>query len=113
MLQYRGAALGGVATQAFFGMVRIMILEGFYRSSAAAPSLSFAAAVGYVWLGQAAFTLQPYNLDREVRTMVESGGWPTSWCARCTSMPSGTAGRWPGGARPWSCASCPWWCLRR
>jgi ABC-2 type transport system permease protein len=73
MLQYRGAALGGVVTQAFFGLVRIMILEGFYRSSATTPSLGFAAAVGYVWLGQAAFTLQPYNLDRQVRTMVASG----------------------------------------
>ena len=73
MLQYRGAALGGVVTQAFFGLVRIMILEGFYRSSATTPSLSFAAAVGYIWLGQAAFTLQPYNLDRQVRAMVASG----------------------------------------
>jgi ABC-2 type transport system permease protein len=73
MLQYRGAALGGVATQAFFGMVRIMILEGFYRSSVTPPSLSLTAAVGYIWLGQAAFTMQPYNLDREVRSMVATG----------------------------------------
>lgn len=73
MLQYRGAALGGVGTQAFFGLVRIMILEGFYRLSASAPSLTFAAAVGYIWLGQAVFTLQPFNLDREVRAMVVNG----------------------------------------
>jgi ABC-2 type transport system permease protein len=73
MLQYRGAALGGVVTQAFFGMVRIMILEGFYRSSGTPPSLSLTAAVAYIWLGQAAFTMQPYNLDREVRTMVSTG----------------------------------------
>jgi ABC-2 type transport system permease protein len=73
MLQYRGAALGGVGTQAFFGLVRIMILEGFYRSSAVTPSLGFSAAVGYIWLGQAAFTMQPYNLDREVRAMVSNG----------------------------------------
>ena len=73
MLQYRGAALGGLATQSFFGLVRIMILEGFYRGSASTPSLGFAAAVGYVWLGQAAFTMQPYNLDKDVRAMVTSG----------------------------------------
>jgi ABC-2 type transport system permease protein len=73
LLQYRGAALGGLGTQAYFGMVRIMILEGFYRSSVVTPSLSFAEAVGYVWLGQAAFTMQPYNLDREVRTLVANG----------------------------------------
>jgi ABC-2 type transport system permease protein len=73
MLQYRGAALGGLGTQAYFGMVRIMILEGFYRSSQITPSLGFAEAVGYIWLGQAAFTMQPYNIDRQVRSMVASG----------------------------------------
>jgi ABC-2 type transport system permease protein len=73
LLQYRGAALGGIGTQAFFGLVRIMILEGFYRSSATSPSLSFAETVGYVWLGQALFTMQPYNLDRDVRAMVQDG----------------------------------------
>ena len=73
LLQYRGAALGGIGTQAFFGLVRIMILEGFYRSSTSTPTLSFAEAVGYVWLGQAMFTMQPYNLDRDLRAMVQSG----------------------------------------
>ncbi len=73
LLQYRGAALGGVVTQAYFGMVRIMILEGFYRSAVFAPPLGFAEAVGYIWLGQAVFTMQPYNIDRPVRAMVATG----------------------------------------
>jgi ABC-2 type transport system permease protein len=72
LLQYRGAAAAGVVTQLLFGLVRLMVLEGFYRS-AAGQSFTFAEAVGYVWLGQATFTMLPYNLDREVRALVESG----------------------------------------
>jgi ABC-2 type transport system permease protein len=73
LLQYRGAALGGVGTQLFFGLVRIMILEGFYRSTTRPMTFTFAQAVGYVWLGQATFAMQPYNLDRDVRAMVRTG----------------------------------------
>lgn len=72
LLQYRGAALAGVGAQSLFGLVRLMVLEGFYRSAAAQP-FTFAEAVGYVWLGQVTFTMLPYNLDREVRALVESG----------------------------------------
>jgi viologen exporter family transport system permease protein len=73
LLQYRGAAVAGAGTQVFFGLIRLMVLEAFYRSSTASPSFSFAEAVGYVWLGQVTFTMQPYNLDRDVRAMVRTG----------------------------------------
>jgi ABC-2 type transport system permease protein len=73
LLQYRAAALGGLGTQTFFGLVRIMILEGFYRSTQVVPALSFPEVVVYVWLGQATFAMQPYNLDRDVRNMVQNG----------------------------------------
>ena len=33
LLQYRAAALAGVGTQLFFGLVRLMIFDAFYRSS--------------------------------------------------------------------------------
>ena len=32
ILQYRAAALAAVATQVFWGLLRLMILDGFYRS---------------------------------------------------------------------------------
>ncbi|HKA91571.1 MAG TPA: ABC-2 family transporter protein [Haliangiales bacterium] len=73
LLQYRGAALGGLATQTFFGLVRIMILDGFYRASATPPSLGFPQAVGYVWLGQATLALFPWNTDSEIRDQVRKG----------------------------------------
>jgi ABC-2 type transport system permease protein len=73
LLQYRAAALAGAGTQALFGLVRLMVLEAFYRSTAAPQPLSFAQAVGYIWLGQVTFTMQPYNLDRDVRALVRTG----------------------------------------
>jgi ABC-2 type transport system permease protein len=73
LLQYRAAALAGAGTQALFGLVRLMVLEAFYRSTAAPQPLSFGQAVGYIWLGQVTFTLQPYNLDRDVRALVRTG----------------------------------------
>lgn len=75
LLQYRAAALAGAGTQFFWGLIRIMVLEGFYRSTVATAAIpfTFPEAVAYVWLGQATFTMQPYNLDREVRVMVRTG----------------------------------------
>jgi len=53
LLQYRMAAIAGVCTQVFFGLVRVMIFDGFFRSSNLAHPMSFAHTVTYVWLGQA------------------------------------------------------------
>jgi ABC-2 type transport system permease protein len=73
LLQYRAAALAGAGTQALFGLVRLMVLEAFYRSTAAPQPLGFGQVVAYIWLGQITFTLQPYNLDRDVRALVRTG----------------------------------------
>ena len=35
LLQYRAAAIAGLWTQIFFGLILIMIYEAFYRSSSA------------------------------------------------------------------------------
>jgi viologen exporter family transport system permease protein len=73
MLQYRVAALAGLWTQCFFGIVFISIYEAFYASTDAPQPLSFAQVVSYVWLGQALLALLPWNVDTEVRAMVRSG----------------------------------------
>jgi ABC-2 type transport system permease protein len=72
LLQYRGAALSSIGTQTFFGLVQVMILEAFYRSGSAGH-FTLAEAMSYVWLRQATFALQPYNLDRDVKAMVREG----------------------------------------
>jgi ABC-2 type transport system permease protein len=73
MLQYRAAALGGIFTQSFFALVRIMIFDAFYRSSAVAQPLAPAEMVGYVWLGQMTYAMFPWNVDSAVREDVRSG----------------------------------------
>lgn len=76
LLQYRAAALGGLFTQCFFGLVRVMILEAFYAAgtaSGAAPPMSLHAAVGYVWVGQATLLLMPWRADADVAEQIRSG----------------------------------------
>jgi ABC-2 type transport system permease protein len=75
LVQYRAAAFAGFVTQAFFGIVRIMILEAFYKNGAGARPMTLAQAVTYIWLGQAFFHLLPYSSspDPEVRDMIRSG----------------------------------------
>ena len=72
-LQYRAAAAAGFGTQLFWGLIRVMIFEAFYRSTTAPQPITYAEVVTYVWLGQAMLALLPWNVDTEVRTMVRSG----------------------------------------
>lgn len=52
-LQYRTAALAGVATQFAWGFMEIMMFRAFYRADAAAFPMSFSATASYIWLQQA------------------------------------------------------------
>ena len=74
LLQYRAAALAGMGTQLFWGLVRVMIFTAFYRSSIAEQPMSLEEIVTYVWLGQAFFAGLPHNVDREIAALVRSGG---------------------------------------
>ena len=51
-LQYRAAAIAGIATQFFFGFMFIMIFEAFY-SSGGPQEFTFPNLVSYIWLQQA------------------------------------------------------------
>lgn len=73
LLQYRAAALAGLATQLFFGLVRVMLFDAFYRSSTAPQPMSYPETVTYLWLIQALLLLLPWSLDFEVRSMIRSG----------------------------------------
>jgi ABC-2 type transport system permease protein len=99
LLQYRSAALAGLFTQAFYGVVRIMILEAFYRSSAAAQPMSFAQVVGYVWLGQAALSMFPWNVDKDIRDSIRSGAVVYELC-----RPLDLYGLWYARAIAWRTA---------
>ena len=73
LLQYRAAALAGFATNLFWGFIRVMIFDAFYRSSAAPQPMSREDVMGYIWLGQAMFALLPWNTDPDVRGMIRTG----------------------------------------
>lgn len=73
LLQYRAAAVAGVGTQVFFGIVRVMIYEGFFRASTAPQPLSADQVVTYIWLGQALLLLSMLSADRDVAAMIRTG----------------------------------------
>jgi ABC-2 type transport system permease protein len=80
MLQYRAAAVGGLFTQIFFGLMLLGIYEAFYRSTDRPQPMAFADVVSYVWLGQALLAMLPWNVDAEVRAMVRSGAVAYELC---------------------------------
>jgi ABC-2 type transport system permease protein len=78
--QYRAAALAGLWTQIFFGLVLLMIYEAFYRSTTVRPPMTFAEVASYVWLGQALLAMLPWNADAEIRAMIRSGAIAYELC---------------------------------
>ncbi len=74
LLQYRAAAVAGMGTQLFWGLIRVMIFEAFYRSSGAAHPMELGDVMTYVWLGQAFLALLPWNIDLNLRAQIRSGG---------------------------------------
>jgi ABC-2 type transport system permease protein len=73
LLQYRSAALAGIATQLFFGLVRVMIYDGFYRSSSSPQPMTVDQVVTYIWLGQAMLLLVLFDVDKDVAEMIRTG----------------------------------------
>jgi ABC-2 type transport system permease protein len=73
LLQYRAAAIAGFATQLFWGFIRVMIFEAFYRSTTAPQPMAYDQVVTYVWLGQAMLGLFPPGADTDVRIMIRTG----------------------------------------
>ncbi len=73
LLQYRAAALAGLATQVFWGFIRVMILTAFYASAAGTHPLTLADAVSYVWLSQAFFGLLPIRAEPDMEDLVRGG----------------------------------------
>jgi ABC-2 type transport system permease protein len=72
MLQYRTAAWAGVATQFWWGTIRVMILAAFYTGGAKQP-IDLTQAMTYVWLGQAFLAMLPWAADSDVAEGVASG----------------------------------------
>ncbi len=73
-LQYKAAALAGLATQIFFGLVFIMVYMAFYNSGTNTTDISFKQIVQYQWLSQAFFSLiYIWHKDNEIMNMIKKG----------------------------------------
>jgi ABC-2 type transport system permease protein len=93
LLQYRAVALAGVGTQLFFGLIRVMIFDAFYQSSAIPQPLTCAQTTTYIWLGQAMLLMVMFGPESELATMIQSGAVAyemtrpldlyTFWFSRC------------------------------
>ena len=74
-LQYRAAALAGISTQLFFGMVFLMVYIALYESNTnATVPMDLRGVITYLWLGQAFFGIvYPYLRDNELLSMINNG----------------------------------------
>jgi ABC-2 type transport system permease protein len=73
LLQYRAAALAGLGTQIFWGLVRVAIFTGFLRASADASPMATDDVITYLWLTQALLLLLPWKPDPEIEQLVRTG----------------------------------------
>lgn len=51
-LQYRTAALAGIVTQLFFGLIFMMVFIAFYEQSSVVPPMPLTDLIDYMWLQQ-------------------------------------------------------------
>ncbi len=72
-VQYRAAALAGLITQVFWGLIMVMAYDAFFRSSSAAQPMRLTEVITYIWLGQAFLRMLPWNLEPELVNSIRSG----------------------------------------
>lgn len=73
LFQYRAAALAGLCTQLFWGLIKVMIMTAFYAGTGSSQPISLAQAATFIWLGQALLQLIPWNIDKEIEEQVKNG----------------------------------------
>lgn len=81
-LQYRAAALAGIATQFFFGFVYISVYIAFYETggSASVP-MPLEQLVSFLWFNQAFFALVfMWYKDKEILAMIKNGNVAYELC---------------------------------
>lgn len=80
-LQYRVAALAGIVTQFFWGVMEIMIFRAFYRTDASAFPMTLSATSSYIWLQQsflAFFTA--WMMENEIFDSIVNGNIAYELC---------------------------------
>jgi ABC-2 type transport system permease protein len=87
-LQYRAAAIAGILTQLFFGLIFIMILVAFYEHSAAPMPISLQELAAYIWLQQIFLGfIALWFRDPSLFQMITSGNIAYELCRPCELYP--------------------------
>lgn len=72
-LQYRFAAIAGIATQFFWGAMLIMMYEAYYRAGIT-TAMQWNELVSYIWLGQAFLMLTRFSfVDSDIHDSIVTG----------------------------------------
>jgi len=80
-LQYRAAALGGMATQLFWGIMLIFIYKAFYGDAPSSNGFSLKDLMSFLWLQQAFLSFFfLYDWDTEMLEMITTGGISYELC---------------------------------
>jgi ABC-2 type transport system permease protein len=73
-LQYREAAIGGIATQFFWGVMLIFVYKAFYAQPISTGGFTYENLVTFVWLQQAFLSfIFIYDWDHELLDMITTG----------------------------------------
>jgi ABC-2 type transport system permease protein len=80
-LQYRAAALAGIATQFVWGILGILTFMAFYEVDAAAFPMTFEALSSYIWLQQAFLAIfMTWFLENDIFLTITEGGIAYELC---------------------------------
>ncbi|MBQ9071923.1 MAG: ABC-2 family transporter protein [Bacilli bacterium] len=80
-LQYRAAALAGISTQIFFGIVYISVYVAFYESDSSNLPMELSQLVTYLWLNQSLFALvYLWYKDKDILGLIKTGNIAYELC---------------------------------
>ncbi len=80
-LQYRTAALAGIATQFCWGFMYIMLYHAFRKSDPSAYPMTADQTATYIWLQQAFLTLfASWNFENDLIAMIKDGSVAYELC---------------------------------
>ncbi|MCM1188973.1 MAG: ABC-2 family transporter protein [bacterium] len=80
-LQYRSAALAGMVTQFFCGLMSLSVLHAFYRADPSAYPMTLEATASYIWLQQGLLAFfQAWLFDGEIFEVINSGNLAYELC---------------------------------
>lgn len=80
-LQYRTAAVAGMATQFFWGFMEIMVFHAFYEADPSAYPMTMEATAAYVWLQQALLAFfGAWMFEGEIFDVISNGNLAYELC---------------------------------